>query len=100
MQLLPADLRQRLPPLYAQEKNPDPIVYAKFFTPDSDWMWFVTGGSPEGDDFLFFGYVIGQFEEWGYFCLSEPEEARGPLGIPIERDLYFTPAPFSQVTKP
>ena len=42
--------------------------------------------SKEEDDFIFFGYVVGQFEEWGYFALSELESARGPLKLPIERD--------------
>src|SRR2546429_591910 len=97
MELLPEELRSRLPPLYSQEKAKDPIVHIKFFTPDSDWTWYATEGSPEGDDFIFFGYVIGFEKEWGYFALSELAAARGPLGLPIERDLYFEPAPFSQV---
>jgi hypothetical protein len=32
-----------------------------------------------------------------YFVLSELESARGPLGLPIERDLYFEPGPFTKV---
>jgi hypothetical protein len=39
MKLLTAELRASLPPLYAQEKNTDPTVHAKFFTPDSQWTW-------------------------------------------------------------
>lgn len=97
MKLLTDELRQRLPPLYAQEHASDAIVHAKFFTPDSNWTWLVTEGEPDGDDFRFFGYVIGQFEEWGYFVLSELEAARGPLGLPIERDLHFQAGPFSKV---
>ena len=53
----------------------------------------------EDGDFRFFGYVIGLEEEWGYFVLSELESARGPLGLPIERGLYFKPGPFSEVIK-
>lgn len=116
MKLLTAELRARLPPLYAQEDVQDPVVYAKFFTPDSAWTWYATEGShinrqgtameywdPERSsledavDFLFFGYVIGQEREWGYFSLSELESARGPLGLPIERDLHFEPKPFSEL---
>ena len=97
MELLTAELRKCLPPLYAQEKNKDPVVHAKFFTPDSSWTWYVTEGSEEEGDFIFFGYVIGLDEEWGYFSLAELTAARGPLGLPIERDLYFKPAPFSEV---
>jgi len=99
MKLLTAELRGRLPGLYSQEGNRDPIVHLKFFTPDSNWTWFVTEGSEDGEDFRFFGYVIGLEEEWGYFMLSELESVRGPLGLAIERDLYFRPAPFGEVIK-
>jgi hypothetical protein len=96
MELLTEDLRQRLPALYSQEGVQDPIAVAKLFTPDSNWTWFLTEGQAEGEDFLFFGYVIGLEEEWGYFNLSELQACRGPLGLPIERDFYFTPRPFSE----
>jgi hypothetical protein len=97
MQLLTQELRASLPPLYAQEGNSNPIVHAKFFTPDSNWTWFITEGGTEGEDFIFFGYVIGFEEEWGYSALSELERVRGPLGLPIERDLYFRPGPWREV---
>jgi|ERR1043166_752657 hypothetical protein len=97
MQLLTEELRASLPPLYAQDGNEDPQVYAKFFTPDSNWTWFITEGAAEEDDYLFFCYVIGHEEEWGYTALSDLESARGPLKLPIERDLYFKPGPFSEV---
>ncbi len=32
---------------------------------------FVTEGQQEEEDFIFFGYVIGDFEEWGNFSLTE-----------------------------
>jgi Protein of unknown function (DUF2958) len=99
MELLPAELRERLPRLYSQESNSDPTVHLKFFTPDSNWTWFATEGETKDNDFLFFGYVCGFEEEWGYFVLSELSSARGPLGLPIERDLYFQPGPFREVIK-
>src|SRR5258706_6756825 len=95
MELLSEELRSRLPPLYSQENLKDPIVHIKFFC--GSWTWYATEGSPEGNDFIFFGHVIGFEKEWGYFALSELAAARGPMGLPIERDLYFEPAPFSQV---
>jgi Protein of unknown function (DUF2958) len=67
---------------------------SKFFCPWSDWTWFATEGDPQGDDFIFFGYVIGFEEEWGYFSLTELESVRGPGGLTIERDIYFRPGPF------
>ena len=97
MQLLTEELRRVLPALYSQEPDPDPTVFAKFFTPDSSWTWWVTEGSPEEDDFRFFGFVQGLESEWGYFMLSELEAARGPLILPIERDLSFQPGPFHDI---
>jgi Protein of unknown function (DUF2958) len=97
MTLLTEELRASLPPLYAQEKEANPVVHAKFFTPDSNWTWWATEGQTEGDDFRFFGFVQGFEHEWGYFLLSELESARGPLGLAIERDLSFVPGPFTDV---
>jgi hypothetical protein len=97
MELLTAELRRCIPPLYAQEKNKDPVVHAKFFTPDSNWTWYVTEGSEQEGDFIFFGYVFGLDAEWGYFSLADLTAGRGPFNLAVERDLYFKPAPFSEV---
>lgn len=96
MELLTAEIRAQLPVLYSQENIADPIVYVKFFTPDSNWTWYAT----EFDDKdTFFGLVQGFEEELGYFSLSELQEYRGALGIGIERDLHFKPAPLSQLRR-
>jgi hypothetical protein len=65
--LLPTELRSQLPKLYAQQGAEDHFVYIKYFFPAANWTWFVTEGEPRGDDFLFFGYVIGLKKEWGLF---------------------------------
>jgi len=94
--LLTPALRASLPPLYGQEGTPDPIVYARFFTPDSSWTWLATEFDPaEG---RFFGLVDGFKSELGYFLLEELGTGRGPLGLPIERDRHFTPRPLSACT--
>ena len=100
MELLTEELRRSLPALYVQEGNPDPIVHIKFFTPDSNWTWYVTEGSAEENDFIFFAYVIGFEREWSYFHLSELRESFGLTGLPIERDLYFKPGSFSRAVPP
>src|SRR5438105_9970981 len=73
MQLLTEELRASLPPLRNQRQNKDPHIYAKFFTPASNWTWFVIEGHAEDDDFIFFGHVFGDYEdsELGYFSLKE-----------------------------
>lgn len=100
MKLLTAELRARLPALYATEGTSamEKHVYAKFFFPLGGWTWFVLEGSAEGDDFLFFGYVIGLEEELGYFSLRELEGI-DIHGLGVERDLYFTPGTLGEVLK-
>jgi hypothetical protein len=49
MKLLTPELLASLPPLCSQEKVPDPVVHAKFFTADSNWTWYVTEGEADGD---------------------------------------------------
>lgn len=95
MKLLTKEILERLPALYATEKQSDPLAQVKFFTPDSNWTWYATEFDPvEGS---FFGLVDGFEKEMGYFSLSELEQARGPLGLPIERDRSFEPTPLSKL---
>ena len=94
MELLPIELREQLPKLYEQEETEDKIVYIKYFFPAGNWTWFVIEGEPEGDDFLFFGYVIGLEKEWGYFTLKQIEEIN-LHELTVERDLYFKQENFS-----
>jgi hypothetical protein len=94
MELLPAEVRENLPKLYAQEGIDDPTVHLKFFFPAADWTWFATEGQPEGDDFTFFGYVIGFEREWGYFSLRKLEEIN-VHHLTVERDLFFEPEKMS-----
>ncbi|EHP30588.1 hypothetical protein SMGD1_2065 [Sulfurimonas gotlandica GD1] len=46
-----------------------------------------------------FGYVIGHESELGYFNLDELESVRSVLGLPVERDLHFTPTLLSVVKR-
>jgi hypothetical protein len=41
--------------------------------------------------------VDGHCRELGYFVLSELEEVRGPMGLPIERDLYWKPKTLEEI---
>jgi hypothetical protein len=98
MVLLPKEIEENLPPLYSTENitTKDKIVKVKFFSPDSSWVWLVVEYSKE--EKIFFGHVSSEFaEEWGYFCLAELQEATGPLGLHIERDLHFKEQPFGKI---
>ena len=119
MKLLTKELLGQIPPLNDQDTNPDPMVVCKFFMPDGNWTWYVIEGStrerdgcgwgvncnhkalteydPGRDDVLFFGLVDGLERETGFFTLSELQAIRGALGLPIERDRYFTPCTLSEI---
>lgn len=94
MKLLTKELKEKIPKLYAQEDKDDPVVYAKFFTPDSNWTWYVL--EYDGEDTLFC-YVEGFENELGYVSLSELKNSRGPMALAIERDRWFTEKPLSEV---
>jgi len=85
--LLDQASREKLPPLYSgEEKGLEAVAQIKFFTPDSSWTWYAS--EFDGED-MFFGLVDGLELELGYFSLQELREIRGPLGLPIERDLHY-----------
>ena len=95
MKLLTEEIRQKLPPLYSQDgKGGKAIAWIKFFSPSSSWSWF--GIEYDGED-TFFGLVDGHFKELGYFSLSELESVNGPMGLPIERDLYWQPKTLEEI---
>lgn len=90
MKLLTKELEAKLPPLYSQDgKGYESIALAKFFTPDSNWSWYITEYDPI--ERVCFGLVEGFEKELGYFSLDELESIKGPLGLAIERDIYFEP---------
>ena len=95
MELLTEEIRRQLPPLYSQDKlGGKAIAYVKFFTPDSSWTWWAI--EFDGQD-IFFGLVEGHVKELGYFSLSELQSLRGPLGLPVERDLYWQPKRLEEI---
>jgi hypothetical protein len=89
-ELLPKELLDQLPLLGSQDgKGDQAMVYAKFFTPDSQWTWLMMEYDPTTQ--TGFGLVRGIETELGYFSLVELEEVTGLLGLPVERDLFWTP---------
>jgi len=68
----------------------EPVV--KLFTPDGSATWLLTELDPT-DGHLAFGLCdLGLGEpELGYVSLHELAAARGPMGLPLQRDLHFMP---------
>lgn len=100
MKLLTKEIIEKLPKLYSQDEVKDPICHLKYFTPDSGWTWFILEGTKQDDgDWLFFCNVISPIcpeGELGYVSLNELKQVTGPLGLPIERDLYWKSKPLSE----
>lgn len=95
--LMTDELKAQLPKLYAtEEQKLKAVAQVKYFTPDSSWYWYAT--EFDGQD-RFFGIVFGSHVEYGYFSLTELEITRGPLKLPIERDLGFTPQPLEVIVR-
>lgn len=69
----------------------DPFPVVKLFTPDAGATWLITEVYPEGPDVRLFGLCdLGMgCPELGYAMLSEIQDVRGKLGLPVERDLHF-----------
>jgi hypothetical protein len=72
----------------------DPFPVVKLFTPDAGATWLITEAYPDSSDLRLFGLCdlgLGSPER-GYVMLSEIEDVRGKLGLPVERDLYYKAA--------
>lgn len=71
-----------------KEKDFHPVV--KLFTPDANCTWLVTELDPDDPDIAFGLCDLGLgFPELGSVSISEIQEIRGSLNLPVERDLYF-----------
>ena len=94
MKLITKEIENKLlkSPLYSGEETPieERKIIVKFFNPCGAGTWYVLEAEKQEDgDWLFYGYVDLLEKEFGYFTLSQLEEARLPFGLKIERDLYF-----------
>lgn len=96
MKLITDDLKQRFAEIGNQRENDNPTVVAKFFDPTGSATWYATEYDPETN--ICMGYVTGLgFDEWGSFSINELENVQLPLGLSIERDLYFAEIPFADM---
>lgn len=84
----------------ARGANLDPAPVVKLFTPDAGATWLLTEIDPTDCDRAFGLCDLGLGEpELGYVSLGELAAVRGPLRLPIERDIAFTGGkPLSEYT--
>jgi hypothetical protein len=98
MRLMTKTLEKRFARIGSQENSKDPIIVAHYFNPTGAGDWYATEYNPE--DRCIFGYASifhDWNDEWGYTSLDELEAYKGPLGLGIERDLYWTERKASEV---
>jgi hypothetical protein len=93
MQLITDDIRAQLlanGQRTAAGEDHDPVPVVKLFTPDANATWLLTELDPAEQDRAFGLCDLGLgFPELGYVSVSELTQLRGPLGLPVERDLHF-----------
>lgn len=75
----------------ASEGGIDHKPVVKLFTPDAGATWLLSELDPEDNDIAFGLCDLGLgFPELGSVRISEIEQVRGALRLPVERDLHFT----------
>jgi hypothetical protein len=72
------------------------VAKVKLFDPTGSWTWYIAEFDPDTGEA--FGLVDGFAKELGYFNLNELAAIKGRFGLPIERDLYFTPTKLEDLT--
>jgi hypothetical protein len=97
MELITAELRERLLEQGRKQApvrgTPDEIDFrpvVKLFTPDANCTWLLSEIDPENPDIAFGLCDLGMgCPELGSVSLSEIAAVRGPLQLPVERDMFF-----------
>lgn len=74
----------------SQKDAKDIKVICKFFNPTGAGNWYAVEYDETERTFFGFVSIFNDYnDELGSFSLDELEEYRGPLGLGIERSLYF-----------
>lgn len=102
MKLLTEKIKKSLEkyPICSQDgKRENAFCSAKFFFPSGAWTWYITEANLQTGE-LFGVTINAQGEgEWGYNSLKEMEDLR-VMGLGIERDIAFEPAPLKDINDP
>lgn len=93
MIVIPQHLYERLVANGQAPDGTDHVPVVKFFDPAGAATWLITEIRADDPDTMFGLCDLGMgFPELGYVSLSELKSIKNRLGIPLERDLFFTAA--------
>tara|TARA_Y100000310_G_scaffold299649_1_gene334671 strand:+ start:35 stop:352 length:318 start_codon:yes stop_codon:yes gene_type:complete len=95
MKLLTNKIIEQATKQYEKNSDMEQMVVAKFFNPVGSWTWYLMNMADNKD--YCWGIVNGHALEMGSFSIKELEDLQLPLGMKIERDLYFEPMKASKV---
>ena len=73
------------------------MIVAKFFDPMGSWKWYLMNLADDKD--YAWGIVDGFEVEMGSFSMKELASIQLPLGLGIERDMYFEPVKADELWK-
>lgn len=91
MILITDELRARLLANGASGTETNHVPVVKLFHPVGAATWLLTELDADGDTLFGLCDLGFGFPELGSVSLVELQSVRGPLGLGIERDLYFAP---------
>jgi Protein of unknown function (DUF2958) len=97
MDIIPEDLRAKIPQLGEASAQEDPMVWAKLIAPVVGWTWYIIEMQPVPPDAIFYGYAMGWDETLEYFNLSELEQIAAVEGVTLACDPTFAPSRLSVV---
>jgi DUF2958 family protein len=97
--LMPDWLAETVPALGTTEHARDPLLHVKLFTPDAGWRWYIAEYDAVQRLALAFVPSTGTANEWDEISLDMLATRRGPMGLAVERDLFWRPAPLSRVRR-
>lgn len=80
--------------LPTQIEGDDPVALVKLFNPTGAGTWYIAAYDPETR--IADGAAHIHEFEYGPVSMEELVAYRGLMGLPIERDIHWTPRPLSQ----
>ncbi len=93
--LMPGWLAETIPARGTTEHARDPLLHVKLFTPDAGWRWYIV--EYDAKQRVALAYIPAAVDTWDELSLDSLTTMRGPMGLAVERDLFWLPTPLSRV---